>query len=94
MAGQESGFAEKVADKIARLGLIAPAILLLEAHKPLSFISSQLLLVAQPTLDLFLTKPLSRELVDLLADSAQVEQLIVNLERKMNQESVSVEIER
>lgn len=92
MTVKRSIFAEKVANKIARLGLTAPAILLLEAHKPLSFISSQLLLVAQPTLDLFLTKPSIRDLADLLADSAQVEQLIVNLESKMAQETASREI--
>lgn len=91
MAVKQYTFAEKFANKIAGLGLTAPAILLLEAHKPLSFISSQLLLVAQPTLDLFLTKSFTRELAELLADSTQVEQLIMNLEGKVAEESASRE---
>ena len=73
-------FIEKVANKIADLGLTAPAILLLEAHKPLAFIGSQLLLVAQPTLDIFLPQNLIRNTADLLADSNQLEQLITSLE--------------
>ncbi|MEW5960772.1 MAG: hypothetical protein AB1801_23855 [Chloroflexota bacterium] len=87
MPVKEINFTQIVANKIAELGLTVPAVLLLEAHKPLSFISSQLLLVAQPTLDIFLPQHLTRNLADLLADSTQVEQLITNLETKMAQET-------
>lgn len=73
-------FAEKVANKIIDLGLAAPAILLLEAHKPLAFLGSQLLLIAQPTLDIFLPQTLTRNSADLLADPRQVEHLITCLE--------------
>ena len=75
-------FVEKVAHKLTHLGLAAPAILLLEAHKPLAFISSQCLLVAQPTLNLFVTPFFTQGLVDLLADPTQLEQLISHLEQK------------
>jgi len=75
-------FIEKTAQKISALGLSAPAILLLEAHKPLAFIGSQTLLVAQPMLDIFLPQHLVRHTAELLADSDQLEQLITSLETK------------
>lgn len=73
-------FIEKISDKIDALGLTAPAIFLLEAHKPLAVVASQFLLVAQPTLDIFLPQNLVRNTADLLADPDQLEQLIVRLE--------------
>ncbi len=88
----QANFIEKVSNKISELGLTGPAIVLLEAHKPLAFISSQLLLVAQPTLDLFFPRNHVRNLADLMADSTQVEALIVNLERKISRPSASKEI--
>ena len=83
---------DKITNKISELGLTGPAIVLLEAHKPLAFISSQLLLVAQPTLDLFFPRNHIRLFADLLADSAQVERLIVSLERKASQHPASKEV--
>lgn len=74
-------FVEKVAQKLTNLGLAAPAVLLLEAHKPLAFIGCQCLLVAQPTLNLLISPHFTRGLVDLLADPVQLEQLIVQLEQ-------------
>ena len=57
-----------------------PAILLLEAHKPLAFLGSQLLLVAQPTFDIFFPKNFIGNLAELLAEPQQLEQLIRRLE--------------
>jgi hypothetical protein len=73
-------FIDKVAQKITALGLTFPAILLLESHKPLAFLGSQLLLLAQPPVDLFLPQGLSANTVDLLADPRQIEALLVKLE--------------
>jgi hypothetical protein len=75
-------FIEKVAQKISGSGLTVPAILFLEAHKPLAFLSSQLLLIAQPTLNLFVSPYSTQSMVDLLADSTQLEQLMTQLEQK------------
>ena len=75
-------FINQVADKISELGLTAPAILLLEAHKPLAFIGSQFLLVVQPTLDLLLPSHVIRNTSDLLANPEQFEHLITILEQK------------
>ncbi len=74
-------FVERVARKIAQLGLSTPAILLLEAHKPVAFLGGQFLLVAQPTLDFFISPRLTQGMVDLLTDPAQLEQLMTHLEQ-------------
>jgi hypothetical protein len=74
-------FIDQVANQITRIGLSSPAILMLEAHKPLAFVGSQVLLVAQPTLDIFLPPKLTHNIYDLLTDQAQVEQLITRLEQ-------------
>ena len=73
-------FVQKVADKITNLGLVGPAILLLEANKPLAFLGSQLLLVAQPTLNIFVSPRFTQQTINLLTDSQQLEQLIQSLE--------------
>lgn len=73
-------FTEQIANKISDLGLTMPAIFLLEAHKPLAFVGSQLLLVSQPILDIFLPKNFVGNSANLLADSGQLEQLILKLE--------------
>jgi hypothetical protein len=85
-------FLEKVSNKISELGLTGPAIVLLEAHKPLAFVSSQLLLVAQPTLDLFFPRHHVQDLAELLTDSAQVEALIVSLEKTTTKQPASKEV--
>jgi len=79
---QNNLFIEQVAHKIDEVGLINPAILLLEAHKPWAFLGSQLLLVTQPMLDMLMPKNLIHNLANLLAEDAQVEQLITLLEYK------------
>ena len=76
----QNAFIEKIADKIADLGLTGPVMLLLEINRPLAFLGSQLMLIAQPTLNIFVSPSLPRQIIDLLADSAQVEQLINSLE--------------
>ena len=75
-------FTDTVANKISALGLTLPAILMLEAHKPLAFLGSQLLLVMQPTLDIFLPHHLTHNATNLLADSDELEALIAKLETK------------
>ena len=81
-------FVQKVADKITDLGLAGPAILLLEANKPLAFLGSQLFLVAQPTLNIFVPAHLTQHTINLLTDPAQLEQLIQTLETGSTQSAV------
>ncbi len=78
-------FIDQLANKISQLGLASPAIALLEAHKPLGFIGSQLMLMAQPTLQIFLPPQTVQNTTALLANSDQLEQLIVRLEQKTGQ---------
>jgi len=60
-------------------GMVTPAILLLEAHKPLSFLVSQFLLLSQPTLEPFLGGAV-REYALLLDDRENVEMILSRLE--------------
>ncbi|MCB9101493.1 MAG: hypothetical protein H6632_18285 [Anaerolineales bacterium] len=75
-------FINKAADKIFSLGLTTPAILLLEGHKPLAFLGSQLLLVAQPILEIFVPGELAGNIISLLESPQQLETLMVELETK------------
>jgi hypothetical protein len=69
------------AEKIRQMGLATPALLLLEAHKPLSFIAGQFILISQPVLNLFFSAAVIDKVVVLLSDRAYLEDLIVALER-------------
>jgi hypothetical protein len=71
---------ERWARRIARWRLVTPAIIFLEANKPLSFVGSQALLMLQPMMDLFVTRELTTELVTLLADRDRLEALSTCLE--------------
>lgn len=70
---------ERLAQLIARWGLVAPAIVFLEANKPLSFVGSQALLMLQPMADLFVARELMTDLAGLLADRDRLELLINRL---------------
>lgn len=80
-------FIEKFTTKLTRLGLTVPALLLLEAHKPLAFLGSQLLLVVQPSLNLFISPVYTQGIIDLLADPNQVEQCLSRLEQISKKDS-------
>ena len=75
-------FIKTWADKIKQLGLITPAILLLETNKPLSFSVSQLLLLGQPALNIFLPNQFTSSAIDLFASRQNLEQLIRELEER------------
>ena len=69
---------ESVARRLEGAGLAAPAVALLEANKPFSFLGSQALLFAEPFLGLLITG--TRDWVALLEDRGNVELLISRLE--------------
>ena len=69
----------ELAARIARWGLITPAILFLEVNKPFSFIGSQALLLFQPLLRPLLGNRVV-EYAQLFEDRASVERLIQRLE--------------
>jgi hypothetical protein len=71
---------ERLARLIGRWRLTAPAVLFLEANKPLSFVGSQALLLLQPMMDLFMAHELTADLAALFADRDRLETLITRLE--------------
>jgi len=70
---------EGLVRQVNEWGMVAPAILFLEAHKPLSFLASQFLLFSQPTLEPFLGGVV-REYALLLEDRDNVETILSRLE--------------
>lgn len=66
--------------RIARWGLITPAILFLEVNRPFSFIGSQALLFFQPLLSPLLGNKVV-EYVQLFEDRTSVERLLQHLEK-------------
>jgi len=65
--------------RVNQWSMAAPAILFLQAHKPLSFLASQFLLLSQPTLEPFLGGVV-REYALLLEDRENVEMILSRLE--------------
>lgn len=72
---------DTIAQRIRGMGLATSAILMLEAHKPLSFLGSQVILILQPLLGFAFDDQTTRAAVALLEDRANVERLISRLER-------------
>lgn len=72
---------ERLVQKVSSLGLTAPAILFLEAHKPFSFIGSQALLFLQPLLGFLLGDETISQYAQLFEDQANVERLLQLLEQ-------------
>lgn len=70
---------EELASKLEKWSLVGPAIFLLEAHRPLSFLASSLLLTLQPATRLFPGDVLG-EYALLLEDRSNVERMISRLE--------------
>ena len=71
---------ERTARHIADWKLTAPAVAFLQVNKPLLFVGSQVLLMLQPMLDVFLVRQLTTEWATLMADRDQIEVLIARLE--------------
>jgi hypothetical protein len=71
---------EGLAQRIEGMGLSAAAILMLEAHKPLSFVGSQAILILQPLLSFAIDAQTSRDYALLLEQRDNVELLIRRLD--------------
>jgi hypothetical protein len=78
---QQDLLIDRLAQQISRWGLTAPAILFLEANKPLSMIASQALLFFQPLLGFLLDDEVISGYAQLFEDQANVERLLHLLER-------------
>ncbi|MFQ6015870.1 MAG: hypothetical protein ACE5NP_10565 [Anaerolineae bacterium] len=71
---------DSLAEQVTRLGLNAPALLFLELGKPLSFLASQGLLLAQPLLGFLLGESRIEEYAFLLEDEGNLERLLQRLD--------------
>lgn len=71
---------DKVAHEIVKRKLEAPAIMMLEMNKPLTFIASQSILVAMPILGAFIEPDKVEKLSELLKNEDNVELLIRRIE--------------
>ena len=80
-------FAQEVVDR----RLTAPAILFLESMKPLSFIGSQIMVMANPFVQLLFNSKVYWEITVLLENRDNVEYLIREIERRCNGEEGSEE---
>jgi hypothetical protein len=78
--GRRNALITELATAIERRKLTTPAILLLEANRPFSFIMSQLLLVAEPVLGLLFDAHKTREIALLLEDRDNVDLLLEHVE--------------
>jgi hypothetical protein len=72
---------ESLARRVESMGLSAAVIFLLEAHKPLSFLGSQGILILQPLLSIAFDAERSSEYSQLLEERGSVERLIQRLEK-------------
>jgi hypothetical protein len=69
-----------IAETIQRRGWRLPALLALEAGRPLAFIGGQLLWLAQPTLSLIISASTIGHIARLLEEPAALDSLIARLE--------------
>ncbi len=79
-AWQEETLISHLVDWIARQGLATPAVFLLEAGKPFSFLGSQVLWMLQPLLGSVMGYERMAVYARLLEDRAAVERLLRRLE--------------
>ncbi len=68
------------AQRVAQGGMTAPAILFLEAYKPLSFLGAQLLWFSEPFLNVLIRPADLHDFTMLIQDEAGTEALIERLE--------------
>jgi hypothetical protein len=77
---QSEQLIEQLARRISRWRLTLPSLVFLEVAKPFSFIASQGLLLCQPFLSFLVQEALVADYADLLADRANIDQLMAHLE--------------
>ncbi len=82
---------DSVAHQIERWGLSAPALLFLEAHRPLAWLGGQALLLLQPVLMPFCREESIPGLVALLSDEANLNRLMRRLEAGPGPEGKGIE---
>ncbi|HFE66639.1 MAG TPA: hypothetical protein ENJ93_05185 [Chloroflexi bacterium] len=77
---QQDAWLDHLADILQQYGLGTPALIALEAARPLSFLGGQILWAAQPTLSLFLPRQTIANAARVLENPTAVQALINRLE--------------
>ena len=75
-------FVRDWARTIEKMKLVTPALMLLEAHKPLGFVTSQFVMLGQPMIDLMIPTHHTQNFISLLSNRHHVDGLIRELERR------------
>lgn len=81
---QSEQLIEHLTQRINDWGLTVPALAFLQVARPLSFIASQGLLLCQPFVGLFHDTPQMARYADLLADRANIDRLVAQLQVEAN----------
>jgi len=79
-ASRRDELIERLVSQLDAWGMVAPALMFLEANKPLSFLGSQMILLSQPVLGLIWEDKLLGDYALLLEDRENVERLLCRLE--------------
>jgi hypothetical protein len=77
---EQAELARSIADGVRRWKMIAPAILLLEAHRPFALLAGQALLLAEPLITVFVGPQQARRVAQLLEDPDGIELIVRQLE--------------
>ncbi len=80
LSPEEVELLDRIAEKIARRGLIAPAVLFLETMRPMNYVGAQFVQFAAPFLDMVSTPGLRERVVALMERRSTAEELLQRLE--------------
>ncbi len=77
---QQEKILYRLAERVVKMGLVTPAILLLEIHKPLNFLGSQVLLILGPFAQVVFNYDDYHAFTLMMEKRANVEKLIQKIE--------------
>ena len=81
MSGEDAALIDKVAQAVVRRGMAAPAVMLLESVRPLSFLGSQTLAFFEPIVSAVLDPVRCRRFRELVGKRSTIPALIDAIER-------------
>lgn len=76
-------------ERAARAGMLTPALLLVESHRPVSFLGSQAVHFLAPVLGAVVEPQLVDDLARLLEDRDNIDRLVDRLEERLRQEQAA-----
>jgi len=82
LSQKERQWLEGIAERVVRRGLAAPAVLLLQTAKPLSFLGSQLIVFVKPLVSMILPAADCDQAAELLSRRHSIETLLQMIEQR------------